>query len=59
MYNIQLLPHTKEQYIISAKTNRLMLFREITDVYCENYTKHTNTLFNQYAQFYYCHLLGD
>jgi hypothetical protein len=28
-----------------------MLFREISDVYCENHTKHTNTLCGQNAEF--------
>jgi hypothetical protein len=30
-----------------------MMFREISDVYCENHTEHTNTLRGQNAEFYY------
>jgi hypothetical protein len=30
-----------------------MLFREISDVYCENHTEHTNTLRGQNAEFSY------
>jgi hypothetical protein len=30
-----------------------MLFRKISDVYCENHMKHTNTLRGQNAEFYY------
>jgi hypothetical protein len=30
-----------------------MLFREISDVYCENHTEHTNTLCGQNAEFSY------
>jgi hypothetical protein len=30
-----------------------MLFREISDVYCENHTEHTNTLRGQNAEFLY------
>jgi hypothetical protein len=30
-----------------------MLFREISDVYCENHTEHTNTLRGQNAEFWY------
>jgi hypothetical protein len=28
----------------ATKPNRLMLFREITSVYCENHMKHVNTV---------------
>jgi hypothetical protein len=30
-----------------------MLFGEATDAYCENHTKHTNTLYRQNAEFLY------
>jgi hypothetical protein len=43
---IQFVPHRK--HIVSAtKINRLMLFREIIAVYCENHTEHMNTLCGQ------------
>jgi hypothetical protein len=31
-------------YVSATKPNRLMLFREIITVYCENHTEHTNLL---------------
>jgi hypothetical protein len=31
-------------YVSATKPNRLMLFREIIAVYCENNTEHTDTL---------------
>jgi hypothetical protein len=31
-------------YVSATKPNRLMLFREIIAVYCENHTEHVNTL---------------
>jgi hypothetical protein len=34
-------------YVSTTKTNRLMLFREIIAVYCENRTEHTDTLCGQ------------
>jgi hypothetical protein len=34
-------------YVSATTTNRLMLFRKIIAVYCENYTKHTNTICGQ------------
>jgi hypothetical protein len=34
-----------------TKPNRLMLFREIIAVYCENHTEHINTLCGQNAEF--------
>jgi hypothetical protein len=36
-------------YISATKPNRLMLFRETVDVYCENHTKNTDTLYGQNA----------
>jgi hypothetical protein len=43
---IQSVPHRKHSVSIT-KPNRLMLFREIIAVYCENHTKHINTLCEQ------------
>jgi hypothetical protein len=31
-------------YVSATKPNRLMLFRKIIAVYCENHTEHINTL---------------
>jgi hypothetical protein len=39
-------------YVSATKPNRLMLFREIIAVYCENHMGHINTLFGQNAVFY-------
>jgi hypothetical protein len=39
------------KHISAAKTNRLMLFKEIISVYCENHMKHTGTLCGQNAEF--------
>jgi hypothetical protein len=41
------------RYVSATKTNQLMLFRETIAVYCENHTKHTNTLCRQNAEFWY------
>jgi hypothetical protein len=41
------------QYVFATKPNRLMLFREILAVYCENLTENTGTLCGQNAEFYY------
>jgi hypothetical protein len=37
-------------YVTATKPNRLMLFRYIIAVYCENHTEHINTLRGQKAQ---------
>jgi hypothetical protein len=37
--------------VFATKPNRLMLFREIIAVYCENHTEHINTLCGQNAEF--------
>jgi hypothetical protein len=43
---------SQETYYVSAtEASLLMLFREISDVYCENHMKHTNTLRGQNAKF--------
>jgi hypothetical protein len=39
-------------YVSATKANRLMLFRETVDVYCENHTEHTDTLCKQDAEFW-------
>jgi hypothetical protein len=38
-------------YFYTTKPNRLMLFREISEVYCENHMEHTNTLRGQNTEF--------
>jgi hypothetical protein len=45
---VQFVPHRKH-YVSATKPNRLMLFREIIAVYCENHTEHINTLCGQNA----------
>jgi hypothetical protein len=37
-------------YVSATKPNRLMLFRERVAVYCENHTKHTDTLCGRNAE---------
>jgi hypothetical protein len=50
---------SQETYYFSArKTNRLMLFREMKAVYCENQTEHTDTICGQNAEFYYVKACG-
>jgi hypothetical protein len=51
-----LLPSTAQEthYVSILKPNRLMLFREINAVYCENHTEHINTLCGQNAEFSSC-----
>jgi hypothetical protein len=43
----------RTHYVSATKPNRLMLFREIIAVYCENHTEHTTTLCGQNAEFIY------
>jgi hypothetical protein len=38
-------------YVSATKTNQLVLFRETVAVYCENRTKHANTLCGQKSEF--------
>jgi hypothetical protein len=38
-------------YVSATMPNRLMLFREIVTVYCENHTEHRNTLCGQNVWF--------
>jgi hypothetical protein len=42
---------TKTHYTSATNINRLMLFNETVAVYCENHTKHTDTLCGQNAEF--------
>jgi hypothetical protein len=50
MQNSVGISHEKD-YVSATKPNRLMLFKEIIAVYCENHTEHTNTLCGQNAEF--------
>jgi hypothetical protein len=42
----------EEHYLSTTKTNHLSIFREITVVYCQNHTTHTNALCEQNAEFW-------
>jgi hypothetical protein len=49
---INLVRASQETHCVSTtEPNRLMLFREIIDVYRENHTEHINTLRGQNAEF--------
>jgi hypothetical protein len=50
--NIILFLPCREHFISITKPNRLMLFGKTAAVYCENHTEHTNTLCEQYAEFF-------
>jgi hypothetical protein len=41
----------KTHYVSATNPNRLMLFREIIAVYCENHMEHINTPCGQNAEF--------
>jgi hypothetical protein len=43
--------YQETHYVSATKPNRLMLFREIIAVYCENHTERTNTLCGEIAEF--------
>jgi translation initiation factor IF-1 len=43
----------ESHYVSVTETNRLMLFREIIAVYCENYMEHINTLCAECRDFIY------
>jgi hypothetical protein len=45
--------HTSQEthHFSPIETSRLMLFREVITVYCENNTKHTDALCGQNAEF--------
>jgi hypothetical protein len=49
LYNNSVRTSQETHHITAAKPNRLMLFKEIIAIYCENHTKHTNTLHGQNA----------
>jgi hypothetical protein len=51
MYKNSVRTSQETHYVSATETNRLMLFREISDVYCENHKEHTNTLHGQNAEF--------
>jgi hypothetical protein len=40
-------------YVSATKPNRLILFREIIAVYCENHMEHMNALCGQNVGFFY------
>jgi hypothetical protein len=54
MYTNCVRTSQETHYVSATKTNRLMLFREIIAVYCENRTEHINTLCGQNAEFLVC-----
>jgi uncharacterized metal-binding protein len=41
------------RYVSATKPNRLMLFRKIIAVYCEDHRNSKNVLCENYAEFYY------
>jgi hypothetical protein len=43
------IPTARTHYLSATETNRLMLFKKIIAVYCENHTEHTNT-YNAWAE---------
>jgi hypothetical protein len=48
-----MVPTSQKTHLISiTKPNRLMLFREIFAVYCENHTKHINILWSKCMVFF-------
>jgi hypothetical protein len=51
LYKNSVRTSQETHYVSATKTSRLMLFREIVDVYCENQMKHTNTLCGKNAEF--------
>jgi hypothetical protein len=52
LYKNSDLTSQETHYVIATKPNRLMLFRERVAVYCENHTKHINTLYGHNAEFW-------
>jgi hypothetical protein len=50
--NVQLPPRVKNS-VSMTKPNRLILFREIIAVYCENQTEPTNTLCGQCTELHF------
>jgi hypothetical protein len=53
MYTNSVRTSPETHYVSATKPNRLMLFRETVDVYCENHMEHTDTLCGQNAEFWY------
>jgi hypothetical protein len=53
MYINSVRTSQETHYVTTTKPNRLMLFGETVDVYCENHMEHTNTLCGQNAGFWY------
>jgi hypothetical protein len=47
MYNSPFRTSQETHYISATETNRLMLFREIIAVYCEDHMEHTDTICGQ------------
>jgi hypothetical protein len=52
-FNSSFRTSQETHYVSATKPNRLMLFREIIAVYCENHTEHINTLCRQNAESFY------
>jgi hypothetical protein len=52
MYKNSVRTSQETHYVSATKPNRLMLFREIIAVYCENRTKHINRVCGQNVEFF-------
>jgi hypothetical protein len=50
IYNTPVRTSQETHYISATKPNRVILFREIIAVYCENHTEHTNALCGCYSE---------
>jgi hypothetical protein len=50
MYKNSVRTSQETHYVYAAKVNRLMPFKEIIAVYCENHAKHANALCRQNAE---------
>jgi hypothetical protein len=51
MYKNLVCTSQETHYVSSTEPNRLMSFREIMAVYCEDHMEHINTLGGQNAEF--------
>jgi predicted Zn-dependent protease with MMP-like domain len=51
LYENSVRTSQETHYVSATKPNRLMLFREMISVYCENHTEHINTLCGQNVEF--------
>jgi hypothetical protein len=49
IYKNRVRTSQETHYVSATEPNRLMLFRETVTVYCENHTKHSDTLCGQNA----------